>query len=1020
MKLKRSIRTNLIFSLSIPGFILLTLVVSIAVFSSLYITYNDSIYLYLLISLSVSLFILFVFVAALTTISLYKVYYKGLYQVTANNLDTIYRNRVDFVKYPKDLSFKELKELNKQLDKIQNMLQNSTIVSNQLDYNKLDFDYEEGFDRVVTFKSFRAQMENLILLSKSFRNVLFEIYYEINEELTNEEIEKVVSLFRSHFDCYSNLLFALNRKNNSIFLYIPVVDTLSRLLEQLTTIVQSTSIIRKTVDGLLTYNARFAVVAYPYSKAAEMFHDLNYAKRDNKTISTFFPKRLRALDDNIIKNESVNLNVISSIMETLAKLKPSTINKFEYKTIIDRSIQSLFAYFNVDEAGLILKDGDSLEYESSINYSSDKSSLFKSGNIFDEDFISCLNEVIDSDNSYYFSTRRHVNKSLGRYFDRYSITSGFYYVLKDFKGNVNSIFYLFRKNKDFVISSYLREGLILYSDRVMSFIENYQIHIESTKLNEVIKNILMLTQYSTYKVDKYTYEIKSFSRNITSIFKGVKKGELCYKAIFGLDKPCDKCPLATGKKAIQKYNKLRFEASLNLNKDNRSRYANVLLKVLEDKEDSQDRFNKDFLIHSFPALVEQMQNCYSMNGKGYLLLLKIDNIMNLVDEYGSEKTSVALRTFLGNVKEIFGNAENIYYFNSQTFAILFQEAGQIDVINNCEKIYEISKQDYFEDNSSNVIEELMITYLPMIYPSSYPSSKDFLKNTQMFFDSNKYETYRDYIYFEENEYIRPASKKDFMLSVIDDKFGNSTFMALLQPYLDAGDRKIIGVEMLLRLQDDYRNIIFNPNELISIAAKNGKMQVISDALIRFAGNLYQKQGSSLFKTFGLKRFSINIDYSYFIEESAISHLISLIKEFNLPDDFLVFEIPEKDISEHYEDYRNVISSMKKVSLTFVCDQYVGDILTLEKLKDIGFNEIKVSRKLISTIDSDLSTRNALDSISKEAKELNMPISVVGIDNNNQYEIVKAIDDKIMVQGFYFFKPLDKNALINALRTSNTR
>ena len=781
---------------------------------------------------------------------------------------------------------------------------------------------------------------------------------------------------------------------------------------------QNISVCKETKNGLATINARAVLVAYPYSDTNEMMHDINYAKQEGKIINVYLPNRVfgTSYTNNII-TDSVNLNIVSRTLESLGDLKIDGSSEEEYIKRIEDCIRNFQKFFGVDEAGFISQDPNTFEYYSASNVSKYSNPLLKPGTQIDKEFVDMMTDDMDHDNSYYFSDRSHANNTLGRFFDKYRIHSGFYYVVKDNKGTTIGIIYFFNRNKDFVINSYLREGLVLFASKIASFIVNVKDFNQNTETFNLIDNILLLSKYGTYAIDKYTYEITKYTQNLKSYFPNIEFGQLCYKALYGYDKPCPKCPLTTSKKMIEKYREYEIETSLNLAKDNTSRYVDMLTRQITSLEEGvQERYNIDFLVNSYPSLVEDVQNCYTAKGKGHLLILRIDNLDELNSKYGSETTIVAIRTLLSNIKARFGGTNNIYYFNSQAFGILCQDLGQIDIVNRCEQIYEISKQDYFDDADGI---RFKISYLPMVYPSSYPTAYDFLKNAQRFFDSGKYETNKDLIYFEENGYVRPASKTLFMLSVIDDKFGNSTFTALLQPYLRAEDRSMYGVEMLLRLTDDYRKITFNPDELIKIAAKNGKMQVISDSLINFAGNLYQKQGSSIFKTFGLKRFSINIDYSYFQDEQSIPNLIKLMDSFKFPSEFIAFEIPEWDVKDHVNEYRHVVEKLRKENVVFVCDQYSEKHISLEQLSDIGFTEIKIGRALGGFVDSDPQKAAALKSIMERAKALNMQTSVVGLENHNQYEFIKDIDKQAFVQGFYFFKPLDKNDLINALRTMNT-
>ena len=42
----------------------------------------------------------------------------------------------------------------------------------------------------------------------------------------------------------------------------------------------------------------------------------------------------------------------------------------------------------------------------------------------------------------------------------------------------------------------------------------------------------------------------------------------------------------------------------------------------------------------------------------------------------------------------------------------------------------------------------------------------------------------------------------------------------------------------------------------------------------------------------------------------------------------------------------------------------------------------------------------------------------GIGKSTQYQLLKEIDDTALLQGFYFYRPLEKQGLIDAIRGAN--
>ena len=160
--------------------------------------------------------------------------------------------------------------------------------------------------------------------------------------------------------------------------------------------------------------------------------------------------------------------------------------------------------------------------------------------------------------------------------------------------------------------------------------------------------MLKLSEFATYRVAQDTYTLLKKSNTFTDIFPNAKLGEKCYKALYGLDKPCKDCPLLTGNKKTSELGSSKYETSLVL-ANSKATYKVMTLRNI-GTEESEQRYNPDLLINSYGSLVEAVTNCYAINGKGYLLLLRIDNLNTLIEENGTEGYLSIVRDFVQKVK----------------------------------------------------------------------------------------------------------------------------------------------------------------------------------------------------------------------------------------------------------------------------------------------------------------------------------------------------------------------------------
>ena len=516
-----------------------------------------------------------------------------------------------------------------------------------------------------------------------------------------------------------------------------------------------------------------------------------------------------------------------------------------------------------------------------------------------------------------------------------------------------------------------------------------------------IESLLKLSDYATYRVSNDDYRLLRASNTMKDIFPKAQLGEKCYKVLYGLDKPCHDCPLLTGNKKVGKIKNSNYETSMVL--ANRNSPYNVMTLKNIHSENSEQRYNPDLLINSYGSLVEAVNNCYAINGKGYLLLLRIDNLNDLIQDNGSEGYLSIVRDFVQKVKKKHNYLENIYFFNNQTIALLFTEYGQVDIIRECETIFDVSQKAFNSEEAAI----MKLTYLPIGYPRSYPNAQSVLKQAEQFANRGKYETNKNFIYFDDSAYSRSASKEEFMLAVIENSFA-------------AKSKQIYGAELLLRITDGFTNIPLRPDELVNVAAKHNKIGTISNALLELITSIYKQYGQSVFGSLGFQRLSLNTDYSFFTDENFTADVKAYIDDAKLPKNFLAFEIPESDVSNHLNEFNYISRILKELHIVLVCDQYTGRFVSLDALKEVGFDEVKISRNVVNHIDSDRQRLNDVKNLLNNIKSLGLKASVVGVENIDQYLLLKEIDDTALMQGFYLHHPLEKQALIEAVRGSNRK
>ena len=300
--------------------LVLLLVVSLIMIIVHGFTRND-VFIYIMLGLMIVVGVIFILSFVFSYRWQYQLFYKSIYLTTYRNLKNLNNDSISLEKYSKD-NVEEISELNHQIEGLSTKFDNAFLVTHNVDYSSLSLEYLDKEHHLISFYSFKRNLSSLIFLSQSFRNVVIEVYFDIGErEFSSDENAYLLKLYFDAFKDFENTLFAFNDSAHSLLIYLPVVDSFSRINEILYFLIKESSIISRTIQGTGNIPARYCIVAYPYSSEDSILSDLRYAKRQNKVVNFFLPNRVKNnVNEKVLMHTSMNINYMSRILNSLATL----------------------------------------------------------------------------------------------------------------------------------------------------------------------------------------------------------------------------------------------------------------------------------------------------------------------------------------------------------------------------------------------------------------------------------------------------------------------------------------------------------------------------------------------------------------------------------------------------------------------------------------------------------------------------------------------------------------------------
>lgn len=287
--------------------------------------------------------------------------------------------------------------------------------------------------------------------------------------------------------------------------------------------------------------------------------------------------------------------------------------------------------------------------------------------------------------------------------------------------------------------------------------------------------------------------------------------------------------------------------------------------------------------------------------------------------------------------------------------------------------------------------------------SRYPLDGDrystILRNANITMEQVKKAGKNSYLFYEEEfkwrnlDNILLAKK---MQRAIDDE----KFELYYQPLIDIGTGKIIALEGLLRWPDGENGFI-SPGRFIPLSEETGQIYAIEKYVFRKA--LEQKKK---FNDRGLSDISISINLSNktLMNKIMFNELIDLIASFQQEFSKIIIEVTETALIIDIETAIDRLSILRALGFKIALDDFGTGYSSLTYLRDLPIDIIKLDQSFIKKILYSKKDQLIIKALTDLSHGLNYKVTVEGIETNEQFEYVKALNCDT-AQGYLISRPM---------------
>lgn len=236
-------------------------------------------------------------------------------------------------------------------------------------------------------------------------------------------------------------------------------------------------------------------------------------------------------------------------------------------------------------------------------------------------------------------------------------------------------------------------------------------------------------------------------------------------------------------------------------------------------------------------------------------------------------------------------------------------------------------------------------------------------------------------------------KNQDIISIIE----SGDLISFQQPIINLEkDDEIFGFESLLRTHGHEQ---ISPGTLFSLAAKAGMLSLL-DQRAREAAIMAKKR----FLKPGVKSFINFLPSTIYNPDFCLRHTFSLVEKYEIDPADLVFEVVESEEIKDINHLKKVLNTYKKEGMKVALDDVGAGFSTLDVLKELQPDFLKIDRQYINYCDQDDRKMQFLTVVTQLANELGITVLAEGIERLEELEYCKSIGVKL-AQGYLIGKPV---------------
>jgi len=429
----------------------------------------------------------------------------------------------------------------------------------------------------------------------------------------------------------------------------------------------------------------------------------------------------------------------------------------------------------------------------------------------------------------------------------------------------------------------------------------------------------------------------------------------------------------------------------------------LIKELIKSKEDFAYQANHDSLT-SLPnrtLLLDRLEQSIELSKredkKLAVIFIDLDHFKEINDSLGHQVGDKVLVEISNRMTKKIRVSDTIARLGGDEFCVILNNIKDLESVSRViESGMEVVKEPIVIDNHKLYVG---MSVGVSIFPDDGEDVVELLKNADAAMYRAKENGRNGYHFYNEDMTVL-ATERIVLESALREALKNDEFIPYFQPQIDIKNRKIVGMELLMRWESPSMGLV-SPAKFIPLAEHTG--------LIVELDRLVMKKAIKEFSTWYKKslnpgRLSMNLAVKHLEADDFFDVLQDIIAVNGCCPKRLELEITESDIMNNPESSIAKLERISAMGIHLAVDDFGTGYSSLSYLKRMPINKLKIDKSFVDGLAHDEEDCAIAKTIIGLCSNLNLEVIAEGVEDQAQSDFLYKHGCNY-IQGYLYAKPM---------------